>query len=270
MALSFQHDSIDDIPEPYRDLYSEREGKFVLTGISGIKTQADIERVQEGARKEREDHGATKEELRKWRDLGIEYDELTQKLDRYQELEVAAKGSKEEMDAKLEELTEARITSRLAPVERENRTLKQNLEEAQSAVQKYETRERHRCIIDAVDKAAAEGKVRESARDDVRMLASSVFDVDDSGKPVTKENPWGVPPGLTPELFIEEMKPVKHHWWEPTEGGGAKGSEGGPSFANNPFAKDNWSIDGQAKVYKEHGPEKARQMAKAAGVDPQF
>ena len=43
MALQATHDKLDDIPEAYRDLYTERDGKYELTGIAGIKTAADVE-----------------------------------------------------------------------------------------------------------------------------------------------------------------------------------------------------------------------------------
>jgi len=45
MGLEAIHKTLEEIPEQYRDLYSERNGQFELTGISGVKTQADVDRL---------------------------------------------------------------------------------------------------------------------------------------------------------------------------------------------------------------------------------
>ena len=41
MPLKVIHDTLEDIPEAYRELYSEKNGKWELTGIVGLVTQAD-------------------------------------------------------------------------------------------------------------------------------------------------------------------------------------------------------------------------------------
>ena len=47
MALQAVYDTLEEIPEEYyRDLYEEKAGKHELTGVSGFKSQADIDRLQ--------------------------------------------------------------------------------------------------------------------------------------------------------------------------------------------------------------------------------
>lgn len=265
MALNVIHDSIDDIPEAFRELYTEREGKHVLTGIGGVKTQEDIDRIHGGLTKEREEHQATREKLAQWRDL--DHDDVIAKLDRFKELEIAAKGNKEEMDAKLEELTEARIGSRLAPVERENRTLKENLEKATTQLEAMKASEKRRTITDEVMTVAGEMKVISGALDDMKLLAGAVFEVTEDGKVLTKENDFGITPGLSPDVWLQEMQDKRPHWWPPSEGGGSKGS-GGVSLGGktNPWSRDGWNITEQAKIIREHGEEKAKQLAKSVGA----
>src|SRR5262245_46340724 len=61
----------DDIPELYRELYSEKDGKWVLSGITGVKTKADVDYVQGVLTTEREAHKKTKDRFRPF----IEYSE---------------------------------------------------------------------------------------------------------------------------------------------------------------------------------------------------
>lgn len=266
MALGISHEKIDDIPEQYRDLYTEQDGVFVLTGIQGIKTQADIDRVMSGLTKERDEHKETKTKLHAWD--GLEAPEVRSKMDRFTELEVMAKGNKDEFDAKLEELTEARVVSRLAPVERENKTLKTRCDELEQLATGLKVEKTRRVITDHVREACVKSKVEPTAMPDVLMLASQVFEVDETGKLVlTKENPYGVTPGLAPDVFLSEMQDKRPHWWPKAVGGGAGGSANTfGAGGTNPWSADGWNMTRQGAYLKEHGKEKAEQMAKAAGT----
>jgi len=264
MALGFEHEKIDDIPEQYRELYTEREGKYVLTGIAGVKTQADIDRIHGGLVKERDEHKETRTKLQAWE--GLEPDDVRAKLDRYNELEVMAKGNKEEFDSKLEELTEARVVSRLAPVERENKGLKSRLDELEAENCTLKKEKTQRVISDQVLDACSTAKVLEEARPDVLMLANQVFEVGEDGKALTKENPYGVTPGLAPDVFLTEMQDKRVHWWPRSVGGGAGGSGGGFGGGENPWSSENWNMTKQGQYLKEHGRDKADQMARAAGT----
>ena len=266
MQLGISHEKIDEIPEQYRELYTEQDGAFVLTGVAGIKSQADIDRIMGGLSKEREDHKATKASLHVWD--GLDHAEVIGKLDRFTELEVAAKGNKEEMDSKLEELTEARVLTRLAPVERENKTLTARVVELEGIATGLQQEKTRRTIGDRVLEACVKAKVEETARPDVIMLANQVMEVGEDGKTVlTKENPYGIPPGLHPDVFLTEMQPKRPHWWPRTVGGGAGGS--GTSFGaggKNPWSHEHWNMTEQGKYLTENGREKAEQMAQAAGT----
>jgi len=264
MSLNFTHDTIDEIPENYRDLYTERDGKHVLTGIAGVKTQADIDRMQTGLTKEREEHKATKERLSKWGDL--DHDEVLAKLDKIPELEVLAKGNKEEFETKLEELTETRIGSRMAPVERENKTLKEKLQETTTELETMKVAAKKRVIQDDVMAAAQTAKVIPEAMPDMKLFAETVFEVTEDGAVLTKENPYGVTPGLSADVWLQEMQESRPHWWPLSSGGDSKGSGGVAGMSQNPFSHDHWNMTKQGQVVTEHGMEKATQMAKAAGT----
>lgn len=264
MPLNFQHDKIDEIPEAYRPLYSEQGGKFLLTGVAGVKTQADVDRLTESLRKERDDHKATKQALTAWGTL--KPDETLPKLDRIAELEVAAAGKKEEMDKQLESLTEARVRTRLAPVERENSTLKEELKKIATERDTLKAEKRDTLIRQAALDALIADKVTTEAQPDALLLASAVFTIDEQGNVLTAENRLGIPPGLTPKLWLAEMQAKGRPWWPPADGGGSRGSQGGNRNGENPWSAAAWNVTKQGAVVREKGMEVARQMAASAGT----
>ena len=253
-------DSLDDVPDVVQALYTEKDGKFELTGIRGIKTEGDTNRLQESLRKEKEDHRKTKETLRLFD--GLDAQEVHAKLDRYDELEAAAEGKLDE--DKINELVEKRIKGKIAPLERENRQLKEHNESLTGEIEAFQTKDRTRKISDTVRQAASGQKVLDSAMDDVLLLGERVFEIGDDGKVVTKDG-VGVTPGLGATEWLQEIQGKKPHWWPTSQGGGGGGGGGGTGFADNPWTNENWNMTEQGRIVRENR-ERADRMAKAAGT----
>jgi hypothetical protein len=261
MALDAIYDTEDKIPEAFRELYTEKNGKFELTGINGVKTQADIDRLQTSLTKERDAHKTSKSQLEQYASLG-KLEDLQAALDKLPELEAAAAGKLD--DAKLNELVDGRLKSKTAPLERERAQLQTQLQEAQTKIAEYEQLNRQRKIHDAVRAAATDSKLHEHALDDALLLAERVFDVDEDGRVVTKDN-VGVTPGVDPKVWLTEMQPKRPHWWPASSGGGAAGSNGRGGYGNNPFSAEHWNMTEQGHLLREN-PERAKQMAASAGT----
>ncbi len=263
MKLKLSYEKREDVPDGYEELYDEVDGKFVLTGVEGMKTDADITRLQTSLTNERKEHKATKAKLTAYD--GLDPDEVRTKLDTIEELEakVAASTGKTD-DAAIERLVESRVKRVLAPVERERDTLKAKLAETGQEVETLKTTNKKDRIDRAVSKVAADMKVVSHAIDDVSLLASTVFEVSEDGEVVTKELP-GLTPGLTPALWMKDMQEKRPHWWAASVGGGANGS-GLPKGQANPWSAKSWNLTEQGKVIREHGADKANQLAKQAGV----
>lgn len=260
MKLKAVYSSAEDIPQGYEDLYTERNGQFELTGIEGIKTQGDVDRVQESLRKERDEHKATKAQLQKFGELDA--DEVHEKLDRVAELEAAAGGKID--DDKMEELVQARLKRERGPLEREITQLKTKNQEFEQQVTEFQQKDHQRTIHDHVRKAAQSQKLVDTAVDDALMVAERVMDVTEDGRVVTKDN-VGVTPGLDPQVWLTEMQQTRPHWWGPSQGGGARGGSGGGGGGNNPFSAESWNLTEQGRMVRE-SPERADQMAKSAGT----
>lgn len=253
-------DSLEGVEPHFHSLYTERNGKFELTGIEGVKTQADIDRLQTALTKERNDHKTLKDRVSLFGDRKPE--DIIAALDRIPELEAAAKGNLDE--GKLNEIVEGRIKSRLAPIERQAQTLQQQLSEANASLEMLRAKDSLRIITDAVRGAASKLKVVDSAVEDVTLLAERLFTIDETGAVVTKDN-VGVTPGISADVWLTDMQAKRPHWWGPSQGGGAGGNRGGGSGVTNPWSKDSWNLTEQGRIYKENSS-KAEQLAKAAGT----
>jgi hypothetical protein len=257
MKLKFQHDTLDEIPEAARPLFSEQGGKYVLTGVEGIKSISEFERVNEALRKERGDHKATRDKVSVWGDLNA--DEVLAKLDRIKELETAAGGKLDEKA--LDALVEARIGSRLGPVERARIQAEKKAAELEAENIGLKGARRLGAIRDAIRSAASKDKVVDTAIDDVVLLAEREFEIDETtGKVVLKDK------GLDPSDWLADMKSKRPHWWPRGQGGGASGSGSLETGANNPFSKEGWNLTKQGEVVKTKGEAYAQTLAQAAGT----
>lgn len=264
MSLNAVYEDQNEIPEAYRPLFSEKNGKFELTGITGVRTQADIDRLSASLNEERNQHKATKEKYRPWGDL--DYNDVMSKLDRMAELEELSKGKVDE--AKIEELVEkragAKIQSRTAPLERQLASLTKERDEALEKMTQLQQREVTRTVHDEIRKAMGTLKVIAEAQDDV-LLYDRLFELTEDGKVITRDG-VGVAPGLSPQMWLQDMQGKRPHWWPASQGGGARGSGSAGGFQNNPWSHDNWNMTAQGEVVKTQGMDKAEAMAKSAGT----
>ncbi len=270
ITLKDVYEKVDDIPESFRELYSEKGGKFELTGISGVRTSADVARIEEALRKEKNDHKATKQALSTWGEL--KHEDVIAKLDRFEELEQAAKGklNDDQIAEMVNKRVEATLKSRLAPIEREREEYKRKLEATTGEVTNLKSERRRSKLHSEVRKLLTESKAEVSAFDDACLLADMLFEESEDGKLfVTKDNALGFTPGQSPASFLAEAQTKRAHWWPPSQGGGAPGSRQGISTdpSKNPWTAEGWNMTAQAKVYRgPDGPAKAAALAKAAGT----
>lgn len=272
MALQLEYAKQEDIEEKYRDLYTEQSGKWILTGVAGLKTAEDVTRVQRNLDTERDAHKKTKDRYRVLHFDGKsivemrddELQKVIEAFDGYEELKTRAEGQVD--DNKINGIVESRIKQKLAPIERERQQLSEKLEAETKRTKQYEAAEKQRKIADAVRQARIGAKADEGAEEDILLNAERMFEIDDAGKVVTKDG-VGVTPGITPDLWFQEMAPKRKHWWPLSEGGGGRGSRTPGADGENPWSHDGWNMTKQGQILRsENGAAKAEQLAKAAGT----
>lgn len=262
--LELNYDSMDAVPEAFRPLYSEQDGKAVLTGINGMKTQQDVLNVQEALRKERADHAAAREALKPWKTLGDDPTEIQAKLDRIGELEAAAEGKLD--DAAIQKLVDQRLGQKTAPLERQLKDSTTRIGELENENSQLKNTLISRDRNDAVRAIATEMKVLPTAVADVELVAGMFLERDETtGEFIVKADAKGVTPGADVRQFMKEMQKLRPHWWPQSQGGGAGGGKGFGDSDENPWSAKGWSLTKQGQYVKEHGMAKAQEAAKAAG-----
>lgn len=254
-------DTLEGVENSYHNLYTEKDGKFHLTGVEGIKTQADIDRIQSGLVKERNDHKQTKEKYHFLADRDLT--EVQTMLDRYPELETLASG-KGDQEA-INKLVEARLNTTTAPMKRElDKMIKSNAEK-DKLLEQYAQKERTRSIHDSVREAVSKQEgFQPSAVEDALVFAERMLEVTEDGRVVTKDG-VGVTPGVDAAVWLLDMQQKKAHWWGPTSGGGSAGSRKGMDTSTNPWSAESWNMTEQSRLYLQNKP-RAEQLAKAAGT----
>jgi hypothetical protein len=263
MAIEAIVDSLDNVPAHFHELYTEQNGKYVVTGVTGVKPVDEFNRVYTGLTKERDEHKATKGKLAAWASVGT-VEEVQAKLDRIAELETAAGGKLD--DAAINKLVETRMSSKTAPLQRQIDTLTAERAERDTLLEQYRAKDVQRNIHDNLREALKKHEgFQASAFDDAAMLAERVFTVDEDGRVVTKDN-VGVTPGVDVAVWLAEMQAKRPHWWGPSAGGGAPGNRGaGTTGGTNPFSAEGWNVTAQGAMLRDNAV-RAEQMAKAAGT----
>lgn len=260
--LEITYESLDKVPEAFRPLYAEQDGKAVLTNVNGVKTQSDVDKIAEGLRKEREDHRALQELHKPWK--GMDHADVTAKLAKYPELETAAQGKLDE--SQISDLVKSRLSQETAPIqaklneamtERDAITLERD--ELLGMIQR-------RDMSEAIRPLAVDSKAHASAMPDIEGAVQSCFMKDDvtGNYVVRKDNSLGITEGMDMKGFLKELQKLRPHYWPESEGGNAQGDKN-VNGGTNPWNAKNWNVTAQSRIMREQGREVAERMAKAAG-----
>jgi hypothetical protein len=269
MAIELRYDNEDALPEAFRnetifaELFTRNDdGSISVTGVTGMKTQKDVDSVSEALRKERNDHKVTKDRLKPWGELNAE-ETLTQ-LDRIRELEAAA-GGKLDDDA-INKIVDGRLAQKTGPLDRQIKTISEErdalTQENAGLKNSIITRDRN----DSVRAEATKVKSHATAVPDIEGAASVMLEQNEEGKWITKSGIEGITPGLGIDGWLRDMQKLRPHWWPESEGGGARGGNGGTGFNGaNPWSAKSWNLTEQGKVFNDSA-DLAGRLAKAAGT----
>jgi hypothetical protein len=263
----------DEIPEGYRQLYVERNGRFEFNGVKGIKTQADVDRLTVALAKERKDHKEVKDRFAVYADLG-DPNEVIEKIGQVESLSEQVEALKQggQFDeVKAEPIIKARVNQAVGPLEREKQNLQRQLDAVNGKLNTVEQEKNQlstTIVMDRVERAvrdaAIEAKVLGTAVYDVISRARNIFEYDE-GRIVTKDGTEATA-GLTPKEWLKDMIEKAPHWWPTSAGGGAGGGgPGGFEGKSNPWSKAGWNITAQGAYVKAHGETKAKEQAARAG-----
>jgi len=265
MKLQATYDQKEDIPEQYVDLFKQKGEKWCIE-IEGVTTEANVQRLEFSLQKERTENAKLREEAK----LHGKTPEEVQTL--IEELEAAKatieSGGDKKTEEQIEKIVEARVRTKVGPLERQVQKLTKERDDSVGATLKLTDEIKTGKIELAIRAAAEKAKVIPSAIGDLVMRGKPQFElIEQDGKVsvVTKDG-IGVTPGLGPDGWIEELAPLAQHYWPANVGAGAGG--GGLTLGiteKNAWTKANWNMTEQGQIFKKYGSEKTQQLAKAAG-----
>lgn len=264
--LELFYNSADEIPDGFADLYTEKDGKWHLTGIKGMKTETDTNKLSKSLREERDAHKKTKDKLAKLGGDDVDIDEVVGQLDELEDLRArieAGEGGKVD-EKKLEELVEARMKRELRPLERERDQLKSRNQELEGENGTLKTTINNGTIESRLRELATGENVVGSAMDDIVFMGTHMFEVAEDGAIVAREGARGVEAGITPDIWLTDMREKRPHWWPASQGGGAGGGKDGISGGANPWGAKTWDMEAQGAMVRGDRA-KAERLAKAAG-----
>lgn len=273
MKLKAVYGSAEEIPEGYADLYTERNGQWEFTGLEGVKTQADIDRIQSALTKERKDHKEAKDKLAAFADIDPEavHTMETELESAKAQLEAINKDGRID-ETKLEPIIAARVKQATGPLERDKSNLERRIEKLTGEKTAAETEVgnlKQSIVTGGIERqvrdAAAGDKVLSSALDDVAYRGLRVFEQTEDGRVITKDIP-GVVPGLSVKEWLADLKDKAPHFWPLSAGGGSGGGEGGRvTGKSNPWSKEGWNVTAQGAYLTAHGEAKAKTLAESVG-----
>lgn len=258
MELELQYASAEDIPSGFESLYTEKDGKFLLTGVKGLAglntEKATLKRSLDA---EREAHKNTKAKLT---EANTSIETLTTERDEARVTAEATGGKPDQ--AKIDELVAAKVKLATAPLERKLQAAESRATEFEGKFNEAVTRERQGSIKGVLSKAALDAKMDPASVDLFVQLAMPDFDLTEAGAPVARENArYAV--GGDPNAYLGEFKSKHPNFWPENVSGGARGGGGTVSAADNPYTHGGWNVTKQLAIPEDQG----RKLAKAAGVD---
>lgn len=261
MGLKIKLNNLDEVETHFHVLYTEQgDGTYILTGVEGMKTQADVDSLNRALTNERADHKVLKAKLDALGDRDI--NELINQVDRIPELEAAAAGKID--DAKMEQIVESRLRSKLGPLERDLKRAAAELAAEKELSGNLTAKDRKRTIHDEVRRAATKSGMTPEAYEDALLYADNMLEISEDNRIITKDQ-VGVTPGVDPFVWLTEMQQKKRHWWPNSQSGGSTGSGSTGGFGDNPWSGDNWNLTKQGEIMTQDH-RRAEQMAKSAGT----
>lgn len=178
-------------------------------------------------------------------------------------------------EGKHQEWLDLKTTALRKDHENQTKALLAKAEQAEAKAAAALTRVQRTKLMTDVAQAQIEAKTRmdsPSLAEDILNAAEKVFTYDpERDMNVIKDEDEGVvfgKDGKTPKTvteWLQEQQESRRHWWGDSVGGGARGSQNGGGFANNPWTAEHWNLTEQGKVITTRGPAVAEKMAAAAG-----
>lgn len=198
--LQLLYSKKEDVPEDYASLYEEIDGKWKLTGIEGVKTQADIDAVLTAKQHEVDNRKTAETELAalKKKYEGIDADKAREILQEAENNRLKKNDPNVDLDK--------------VKLQKDYDELQTKFNESLDQINQLKTEKKSATIKDALLKSARELNFDPRFDDDVELRAS-FFDISESGNVITKDG----------KTVSEFLSPLAEKYSLPSSGSGERG-----------------------------------------------
>ena len=241
MALKFEVNSLDDVDEAVRGLYTEQGGKFVLA-VDGAVSKSKLDEFRNN----------NVDLSRKLDDLNSRFKDVDPELYRTLSEEHRKLKDKKLIEAgKIDELVEERVKEMRQVLEQERDGYKGQFTDTRSRLEKV-------LIDNEASRFAVEMGCVETALDDIVMRARSQFKLDKDDRAVAMDGErviYGAD-GASPLSIKDWMSALTKkapHLFKQSSGGGSQGSGSGGSVHAIKSKSDFKSVKEKADFITEHG-----------------
>jgi hypothetical protein len=241
MGIQSKYSKVEDIPEmTVKELFTEKDGGMVFTGIEGIKTKDDTDKLEEALRKERNDHGQLKEKLKVFD--GVDAEQAKKAMEENELLKLQAK------DGIMSEDAQAHIKLK---IEQGIASANERASEFESQVNDFKTKESavsHKTFISDLAEKSVSSDLIGVAVD--RFISFS--EKDPISGDYVSNGLGGYEKGIPLDKIISgELEKTPSFAKQNTASHGG-GSDGQNSTGVNPFKKDTFNRTEQHKLATEN------------------
>lgn len=234
MKIKYSYDSVADVPQMFKDSYTEQDGKFVLTGEIDVKTQEDIDKVLGAKQHIDKELGEVKEQLK------LSQKEALESKSKVEVLELQIKDGAD--PAKLQELVETKVK---VATEELTKQLAERDERIGDFQNKIYGAEKEKMINGIV------GNFSDSVKDEANFILNNIFERQEDGTFLTK-NAFGLDAGLNSEQVVSKLTQIRPHWGKQNTPSNQGGATGGDGSVKNPFSKESFNRTEQHKLMLEN------------------
>ena len=247
LSLVLDKEKLSEVPEDYRSLYVEKEGKLHLDP-KALVTKGALREYQDNNRRLFEENKRLTEQ---WQ--GVDLEEAKKALEEkklVREKKLLDAGKVDELLAAREAALKAEHEKRYTGLDTAHKATQAELETTRGALAKE--------LRDAtLLRLSGQFDVAEGAKEDVLQYGKDVFQVR-GGALVAVDSAGQVVPGVTPESWLKDVLSKKPHWLKPSTGGGTppKGATGSPISAVGTKPRRQMTTKEKTEFIKAHGQEK--------------
>lgn len=263
-------DSLDELAEPLREYYEEKDGKFLLQA-EGVVLESDIAAMRNAKQQAVKERNEALKKLEPFKNAAGELmkpDEIHAAMDELEQLRAEKEAGGGKDDEARHKAIEAAVKREKAPLQRQIDALTKERDLFKTSDGEKDGKIRRMTLENEINKLIPGSGIKDSAAArDLMLFAERELTISEDGKVITREDVDGLPVGMDAKAWLSEhVKSTRGYLFPQSQGAGAGGGNGGSGGSEkNPYTREHWSLGAQAAI-EQVDRAKAERLAQQAGT----